>query len=258
MAQHTDIMDSEEAKRCGAMALFGEKYGDKVRVVGIKDAKGEFVSRELCGGTHVANTSEIRLAKVVQESSISAGSRRIEIVVADAAFAFLNERAKEAEKLAKLFKSQVNEIGERVDKLIDTNKELSKQIADLQKEIANSKFATFLSKAQELDGGKLFITKMEDFEPAMVKMMVEKLSDRLGDSVIVVGSLKKDGGVFIMVKVSDSFVKKGINAGVIVNKIAQATGGKGGGRPNFAQGAGVDATNLDSVLAEVEADIKAV
>lgn len=256
LEQHTDVMDSEEAKKCGAMALFGEKYGDKVRVVGVKDSKGEFVSRELCGGTHVKNTAEIRLAKVVQESAISAGSRRIEIVVCDAAFSFLNNKAKQADKLAHLFKAQTDEICERVDKLIETNKTLTKRTIELQNEIANAKFSTFLSKTQDIVGGKLFISKIEDFEPAMVKTFVEKLSDKLGDSVIVIASVKKDGGVFIMVKVSDSFVKKGINAGKIVGEIASATEGKGGGRPNFAQGAGSNAEKLDEVLALVEKEIK--
>ena len=256
LEQHTDVMDAEEAKKCGAMALFGEKYGDKVRVVGVKDKKGNFVSRELCGGTHVNNTAEIRLAKVVQESAISAGSRRIEVVVADAAFKFLNDRAKEAEKLAHLFKSQVGEIGERVDKLIETNKTLTKRTVELQKEIANAKFSTFLSKTQEIKDGKLFISKIEDFEPAMVKEFVEKLSDKLGNSIIVIAALKKDGGVFIMVKVSDNFVQKGVNAGKIVGEIAAATEGKGGGRPNFAQGAGSNAANLDKVLADVEKELK--
>ncbi len=258
LEQHTDIMDAEEAKKCGAMALFGEKYGDKVRVVGIKDEKGEFVSRELCGGTHVRNTAQIRLAKVVQESAISAGSRRIEVVVSDAAFKFLNDKAKEADKLAHLFKAQTNEICERVDKLIETNKTLTKRTVELQNEIANAKFATFLSKTQEIKDGKLFISKIEDFEPNMVKTFVEKLSDKLGNSVIVVASLKKDGGIFIMVKVSDNFVQKGINAGKIVGEIAAATEGKGGGRPNFAQGAGNNTEKLDSVLALVEKEIKSI
>ena len=258
LEQHTDIMDAEDAKKCGAMALFGEKYGDKVRVVGIKDEKGEYVSRELCGGTHVSNTAQIRLAKVVQESAISAGSRRIEVVVADAAFKFLNDKAKEADKLAHLFKAQTNEICERVDKLIEANKALTKKTEELQNEIASAKFATFLSKTQEIKDGKLFISKIEDFEPNMVKTFVEKLSDKIGNSVIVITSLKKDGGIFIMVKVSDNFVQKGINAGKIVGEIAAATGGKGGGHPNFAQGAGKDASQLDNILSKIETEIKSV
>lgn len=249
----TDVMDVEEAKKCGAMALFGEKYGDKVRVVKV----GE-ISSELCGGTHAGNTSEIRLAKIVQESAIAAGSRRIEIVVSDAAFNFLNAKAKEADKLAQLFKSQVSEIGERVEKLIDTNKVLTKRTIELQNEIAKSKFSTFLSKTQDIIGGKLFISKIEDFEPAMVKTFVEKLSDKLGECIIVAASVKQDGGVFIMVKVSDSFVAKGVNAGKIVNEIALATKGKGGGRANFAQGAGTDTEKLDSVLALIEKDLKTI
>ena len=139
---------------------------------------------------------------------------------------------------------------------MESNKALTKQTEELQKQIANSKFDTFLSKTQEINGGKLFISKIEDFEPNMVKAIVEKLSDKLGESIIVIGSLKKDGGVFIMVKASDSFVKKGFNSGKVVGEIAAATCGKGGGRPNFAQGAGTDATNLTEVLAKIETDIK--
>ena len=144
-----------------------------------------------------------------------------------------------------------------MDKLIETNKTLTKRTVELQNEIANAKFATFLSKTQDIKDGKLFISKIEDFEPAMVKTFVEKLSDRIGNSVIVVASLKKDGSIFIMVKVSDNFVQKGLNAGKIVGEIATATEGKGGGRPNFAQGAGHNAQNLDKVLADVEKEIKA-
>ena len=168
----------------------------------------------------------------------------------------MNDKAKEADKLAHLFKAQTNEICERVDKLIETNKSLTKQTVELQNEIANAKFSTFLSKAQDIKDGKLFISKIEDFEPNMVKTFVEKLSDKLGNSVIVVASLKKEGGIFIMVKVSDNFVQKGINAGKIVGQIAAVTDGKGGGRPNFAQGAGNNTEKLDEVLALVEKEIK--
>lgn len=246
----TEVMSIEEAQKTGAMALFGEKYGDSVRVVCVGD-----VSKELCGGTHVDNTSQIRLAKIVQESAIAAGSRRIELTAADSAFEYLDAKAAELDKLAHKFKAKPEEVEGRVEKLLDDNKALSKKIEELQAEVAKAKFGSFLSKAQDIGGGKLFISKIEDFEPAMVKNAVEMLSDKLGESVLVLVSVKTDG-LFIMVKVSDSFVKKGINAGKIVGEIAAACDGKGGGRPNFAQGAAKNPENLDQVLTKIESDIK--
>ena len=248
--RHTDIMDIEEAKKTGAMALFGEKYGDKVRVVCVGN-----VSKELCGGTHVNNTAEIRLAKVVQESAISAGSRRIEVVCSDAAYNYLNVKAAELDKLAHKFKAKPEEVEERVEKLVEENKALNKKISDLQEIAAKAKMAGFETKAQNIEGGRMLITKIEDFEPAMVKSAVELLSDRFKEHVIVMVSVKADG-IFIMVKVSDSFVQKGINAGKIVSQIAAACDGKGGGRPNFAQGAAKNCAKLDEVLADVENEIK--
>lgn len=249
-ACETKVMDIEEAQRSGAMALFGEKYGDKVRVVSVGD-----VSKELCGGTHVNNTSQIRLAKIVSESAIAAGSRRIESVCAEAAFEYLDAKATELDKLAQKFKAKPEEVESRVEKLSEENKTLNKKIEDLQSEIAKAKYATFMSKAQDIEGGKLLVSKIEDFEPAMVKSAVEMVSNRLNESIIVLVSVKTDG-MFIVVKVSDSFVKKGVNAGKIVNKIASACGGKGGGRPNFAQGAAKDCEKLDEVLFEVESELK--
>ena len=250
LKRETEVMEIEEAQKTGAMALFGEKYGDKVRVVSVGD-----VSKELCGGTHVNNTSEIRLTKIVSESAISAGSRRIESVCSDAAFNYLNQKAGEIDNLAHRFKSKPSEVEERVEKLVEENRALTKKISELQELAAKAKYASFITKAEDINGGKFFMSKIEDFEPAMVKSAVEMLSDKLGDSVIILVSVKKDG-LFVMVKISENFVQKGINAGKIVAEITAACGGKGGGRPNFAQGAAKDASNIDSVLKKIDAEIK--
>ena len=246
LKRETEVMEIEEAQKTGAMALFGEKYGDKVRVVSVGD-----VSKELCGGTHVNNTSEIRLTKIVSESAISAGSRRIESVCSDAAFNYLNQKAGEIDNLAHRFKSKPSEVEERVEKLVEENRALTKKISELQELAAKAKYASFITKAEDINGGKFFMSKIEDFEPAMVKSAVEMLSDKLGDSVIILVSVKKDG-LFVMVKISENFVQKGINAGKIVAEITAACGGKGGGRPNFAQGAAKVASNIDSVLKKID------
>ena len=135
----------------------------------------------------------------------------------------------------------------------EENKEFSKQLEKLQEENTRHKFASFISKAQDIDGGKLFISKVADLKPLGVKIGLEYLSNKLGDSVIVLAA-----NTTVAVKVSDSFVKKGINAGKIVGEIARFTGANGGGRPNFAQGGVKDASKLDEILAKVEEEIKAV
>ena len=245
----TEVMDIEKAKLTGATALFGEKYDDVVRVVSI--GKECCISKEFCAGTHARNTKDLRLVKIVTEGAISAGTRRIELAVSKAAFEFMNAKVKEMDRLSLMFKAHYNEVFDRVEKLADENKELQKEIEKLQEENARSKFATFISKAQDIEGGKLFITKITDLKPAALKVGLEFLSQKLGESVIVLASEKT-----VAVKVSDSFVKKGVNAGKIVGEIARATGANGGGRPNFAQGGVKDASKLDEILAKVEAELK--
>ena len=261
----TDVMDIEEAKLTGATALFGEKYDDVVRVVtiggegkcrcggGCKCSNGEvppIISREFCAGTHAKSTGDLRLVKIVSESAIAAGTRRIELVVAKAALAFLNEKASVTNALEAKFKVHTDEVIERIDKLAEENRELQKQLVQLKEEQARGKFATFISKAQEIDGGKLFISKIENFEADGVKAGIELLSNKLGNSVIVLANDK-----MVIAKVSDNFIQKGVNAGKIVGEIARATGANGGGRPNFAQGGVKDASKLEEVLAQVEQSI---
>ncbi len=248
---HTDVMDIEQAKLTGATALFGEKYDDIVRVVSIGHGV-ECISKEFCAGTHARNTRDLRLVKIVSEGAISAGTRRIELVVSKAAFEFMNAKVKEMDKLSLMFKTHYNETVERVEKLLEENRELNKRIEKLEEENTRSKFATFLSRAQDIDGGKLFITKMEDtVKPLGAKIGVEFLASKLGESIIVLANSQT-----VISRVSDSFVQKGINAGKIVGEIARATGANGGGRPNFAQGGVKDASKLDEILSKIESELK--
>ncbi len=246
----TEVMDIEKAKLTGATALFGEKYDDVVRVVSITDGK-TCISKEFCAGTHARNIRDLRLVKIVTEGAIAAGTRRIEAVVGRSAFEFMNAKVREMDKLSLMFKAHYNEVFERVEKLADENKELLKKIEKLEEENARAKFATFASKAQDFEGGKLFITKIEDVTPLGAKIGIEFLANKFGESVIVLANSKT-----VMAKVSDSFVKKGVNAGKIVGEIARFTGANGGGRPNFAQGGIKDASKLDEILAKVESELK--
>ncbi len=250
LPQTTTIMNIEMAKKSGAMALFGEKYDDDVRVVKM----GE-VSSELCGGTHVTSTGKIRLTKIVSESAVAAGTRRIEAVCGNTAIKLLSRKAEIVDKMAHSFKVQYDDLGERIMKLAVDNKNYQTEIENLKAEQAKTKFQSFISKAQDIKGGKLFISEIDAFPNNLVKLGSEILSAKLGESIVVLASVDEDKITFV-VKVSDSFVKKGINAGQIVNALAQATGGKGGGRPNFAQGAGKEKENLRSALADIEKQIK--
>ena len=265
----TDVMDIEEAKLTGATALFGEKYEDIVRVVSIGGAKKckcgghghqckhshtdepEVISREFCAGTHAKSTGDLRLVKIVSEGAIAAGTRRIELVVSNSALEYLNNKAKVTNELEAKFKVHTEEVLERVEKLAEENRELQKELTRVKEENARGKFATFISRAQDIEGGKLFISKIEDFDGDAVKAGVELLANKLGESIIVLANKR-----MVMARVSDSFVQKGVNAGKIVGEIARATGANGGGRPNFAQGGVKDASNLDEILAKVEAELK--
>lgn len=260
----TDVMGIEEAKLTGATALFGEKYEDIVRVVSIggqgkckcggkckcHEQIQEVISREFCAGTHAKNTGDLRLAKIISESAIAAGTRRIEVVVAKAALEYMNEKAKVTNALEAKFKVHTNEVLERVEKLTEENRELQKQLAQLKEEQARNKFATFISRAKEVDGGKVFISKIENFEADAVKAGIELLANKLGNSVIVLANDR-----MVIAKVSDNFIQKGVNAGKIVGEIARATGANGGGRPNFAQGGVKDASKLDDALNAIETQI---
>ncbi len=258
---HTEVMGIEEAKLTGATALFGEKYEDEVRVVSIGGKcncgancncqNSKAISMEFCAGTHARNTGDLRLVKIVSEGAISAGTRRIELVVSKSALDYLNKKAEISNILEARFKVHTEEVIERIDKLTDENKTLLKELEQTKAEMARSKFATFVSRAQEIEGGKLFISKIENFDSEAVKAGIELLANKLGESVIVLANER-----MVVAKVTEGFVKKGINAGKLVGEIARATGANGGGRPNFAQGGVKDASKLDEILTKIEQDLK--
>ena len=251
---NTKVMGIKEAELTGATALFGEKYGDTVRVVSIeKETKDgvDCISKEFCAGTHARQLVDLRVVKIISESAIAAVTRRIEAAVSTSAIEYLNAKSAEIDKLSTKFKSHFDEVVERVEKLSDENRELQKNIEKLEEENARNKFASFISKAQEIEGGKLFISKVEGLKSIGIKIGLEYLSNKLGNSVIILA-----GETTVAVKVSDNFVKQGINAGKLVGEIARATGANGGGRPNFAQGGVKDSSKLDEILTKVEEEIK--
>ena len=250
----TQVMGIKEAELTGATALFGEKYGDTVRVVSI-EKDGECISKEFCAGTHARELKDLRLVKIVSESAIAAGTRRVELVVSKAALKYINEKVEVTDTLSSKFKAHYDEVIERVEKIQEENKSLQKEIEKLQEENARSKFSAFVDKAQDIEGGgKLFISKVKDLTPVALKIGIELLSHKLGKESIVVLA----GDKMVAAKVSDSYVKKGINAGKIVGEIARATGANGGGKPNFAQGGIKDVSKLDEILATVESEIKSI
>ncbi len=248
--QNTVIMDVQDAINSGATALFGEKYEDKVRTVTIGD-----VSKELCGGTHIKSTGEIRLTKIVSESAIAAGTRRIEAVCGKTAINWLTEKADEVDKLAHFFKIPHTEVIEKVEKLAEENKSLQSEINTLKEESAVSKIQSFISRAEDLKDGKLFVSKVDALPALFMKPAIEKLSSKLGNSIIVLAAVQNPEQISISVKVSENYVKAGVNAGNIVKAIAEATGGRGGGRPNFAQGGGKDSSKLDDILIKIKEEI---
>ncbi len=251
----TNVMSIDEANASGAMALFGEKYGDFVRVVSF-DKDDVCFSKELCAGCHVGSTLELRLAKIVSEGACSAGVRRMEVVCSNAAFELLNSKADILDDLSKQNKVPADKIQEKIEKLTLEVKDLTTKMGDLEAQRAKDSFNTFMSKAKEVNGAKILITKTEDFPPNAIKLGIELVAKKLGESVCVFCSMKKDGSVFVTAKVSDSLTSK-VQAGKIVSEITKALGGNGGGKPQMAQGMGKVQDGIEDILLKIEQDISA-
>ncbi|CAB5495357.1 Alanyl-tRNA synthetase (EC [Bathymodiolus thermophilus thioautotrophic gill symbiont] len=245
---HTDVTNIEIAKKKGAMALFGEKYGDTVRVLTM--GKDDF-SVELCGGTHVNQLGDIGLFRITSESGVSAGVRRIEAITGYAAYQFDNHTQDSLSQIAQMTKSNNAQAVEKVAQLIKQQKELEKQIASFQKQLASNQGDDLINQAQEINGVKLLASVVDGVSGKDLRDIADKLKDKLGSAVIVLAAVN-DGKVSLVSGVTKDLTNK-YQAGKILNHVAQQVGGKGGGRPDMAQGGGTDPSKLDVALISVKA-----
>jgi alanyl-tRNA synthetase len=244
-ALSTQLMELDEAKASGAMALFGEKYDEKVRVVKM----GEF-STELCGGTHVARTGDIGLLKITSEGGIASGVRRIEATTGQMAQDFVNEESNKLHAIANLLKSDKASVVEKVTTALQQLKSLEKELTQLKQSMAGLKSKDIMSNLVEVQGIKLLVANMQGVEPKALRGMMDDLKNQLQSGVIALG-LENEGKVNLIAGVTKDLVGQ-FKAGELVNHMASQVGGKGGGRPDMAQAGGTQPENLDQALASVK------
>jgi alanyl-tRNA synthetase len=242
----TQLMELDEAKASGAMALFGEKYDEKVRVVSM----GPF-SIELCGGTHVNQTGDIGLFKIVSEAGIASGVRRIEAVTGEQAIAYVQSQQDTLQSLSALLKSDPTNLKDRVASLQNQTKELEKALNSAKQKLASQQGADMLSNVVEISGTKVLVAKLEGVEAKSLRPMMDDIKNRIGDGVVVLG-VASESKVNLIAGVTKGLVSK-VKAGELVNFVASQVGGKGGGRPDMAQAGGEKPENLESALDSVNA-----
>ncbi|MFK9091353.1 alanine--tRNA ligase [Bacillus salipaludis] len=241
-----------EAKAMGAMALFGEKYGDIVRVVRVGD-----YSLELCGGCHVPNTSVIGVFKIVSEGGIGAGTRRIEAVTGEAAYKSLNEQVGLLKDAAEKLKTNPKDIVNRIDSLMIEIKQLQRENESLATKLGNIEAGSLVSNAKEIDGVTVLAAKVQAADMNNLRNMADDLKQKLGSVVIVLGSAH-DGKVNLIAAVTKDLIEKGYHAGKLIKEVASRCGGGGGGRPDMAQAGGKDPEKLDAALQFVEEWVKSI
>jgi alanyl-tRNA synthetase len=237
-------MPLTEAKAKGATAMFGEKYASEVRVI---DFSG--VSMELCGGTHVKNTAEIGAFKIISETGISSGIRRIEAVAGAAILDYLAVRDKVVKELSDRFKVKPEEISDRVNSLQAELKATQKELEAAKQELAVAKSDTLLSQAETVGNYKILVTNMGNLDAKSLQAAGERLQQKLGKSAVVLGSIPEEGKVSLVAAFSQEIIKdKQLQAGKFIGGIAKICGGGGGGRPNLAQAGGRDGSKLGEAL----------
>ncbi|EIZ0459200.1 alanine--tRNA ligase [Salmonella enterica] len=246
----THIMDLEAAKAKGAMALFGEKYDERVRVLSM----GDF-STELCGGTHATRTGDIGLFRIISESGTAAGVRRIEAVTGEGAMATVHAQSDRLNDIAHLLKGDSQNLGDKVRAVLERTRQLEKELQQLKDQAAAQESANLSSKAVDLNGVKLLVSELAGIEPKMLRTMVDDLKNQLGSTVIVLATVV-EGKVSLIAGVSKDVTDR-VKAGELIGMVAQQVGGKGGGRPDMAQAGGTDAAALPAALASVQGWVSA-
>ncbi|MED0771736.1 alanine--tRNA ligase [Bacillus siamensis] len=247
-----DLKPINEAKEMGAMALFGEKYGDIVRVVQVGD-----YSLELCGGCHVTNTAEIGLFKIVSESGIGAGTRRIEAVTGKGAYQEMNSQLSLLQHAADELKSNVKDVPKRIQSLQAELKEAQRENESLLSKLGNVEAGAILSKVKDIGGVKVLAEKVNAKDMNHLRTMVDDLKAKLGSAVIILGAVQNDK-VNLSAGVTKDLIEKGLHAGKMVKQAAEVCGGGGGGRPDMAQAGGKQPEKLEEALASAEDWIKSV
>ncbi|OQY06965.1 MAG: alanine--tRNA ligase [Planctomycetales bacterium 4572_13] len=258
----TAVMNIDQAKELGAMALFGEKYGDEVRVLAIgasgEDDLASAFSKEFCGGTHVANTNEIGGFAVLKEESVAAGVRRITALTGPGLIEHLTARSRVVDELIETLKTPADKITARVGKLLDDNKALKKELKSGGGAAAGDAMAEatkLLDAAEKIGEVSIIVGKLPNVQVDQARAAIDSLKKKAKSAAIVFGVATDDGKVMLLAGVTDDLIKKGVKAGDIVKAIAPIVGGGGGGRPNMAQAGGKDATKLDEALAQAKAMI---
>ncbi|MGQ4125834.1 alanine--tRNA ligase [Escherichia coli] len=246
----TNIMDLEAAKAKGAMALFGEKYDERVRVLSM----GDF-STELCGGTHASRTGDIGLFRIISESGTAAGVRRIEAVTGEGAIATVHADSDRLSEVAHLLKGDSNNLADKVRSVLERTRQLEKELQQLKEQAAAQESANLSSKAIDVNGVKLLVSELSGVELKMLRTMVDDLKNQLGSTIIVLATVA-EGKVSLIAGVSKDVTDR-VKAGELIGMVAQQVGGKGGGRPDMAQAGGTDAAALPAALASVKGWVSA-
>ena len=242
----TRVMGMEEAIAAGAMALFGEKYGDAVRVLAMGE---DDFSVELCGGTHVARTGDIGLLRIVAESGVAAGVRRIEAVTGAAALAFIDQREQRLAEVCDAVKGNADNVTAKVAALRRENRDLEKEIARLKQKLASSAGGDLTADAVEVQGIKVLAANVDGADAKSLRDTLDQCKNKLGSAVILLSAVNDDK-IALAAGVTKDLTGR-VKAGDLMQEFAQRLGGKGGGRPDMAQGGGSDVANLPAVLKTV-------
>ncbi len=243
LSVNTKVMNIDEAKKEGAMALFGEKYSSDVRVV----AMGDY-SKELCGGTHVSNTGVITVFKILTETGIAAGVRRIEALTGNGVFAYYKELENELNLAAKAAKTEPAQLTARIEGLLEEIKGIKSENEKLKSKLANSSLGDVMNQVTEVKGVKLLAVKLADVDMNELRNLGDQLKEKLGEGVIILASAMAPDKVNLLAMATDGAMKQGAHAGNLIKELAALVGGGGGGRPNMAQAGGKNAAGIDTVI----------